>query len=255
MHFVPSPIVTAYWLLRQWGLEIRGWKDLAERAEVQRASLAIVGNAGYLSELEQGGRIDGHDLVLRMNNFRVAGFEREVGKRTDIFLTTFHGDVDLNNAVMGDARLIVASVPYNFAKCRRRGLQQRHGEFIVRGMRRMVRREVFVPDTDYFAAAKQVIGRYPSTGAMALLLALDFLLPVCGAIFVTGFSFFEGRGHYFHPGRVTAANHDPEREREFLRQRLTPHLASARVTLDERMEKHLTLEQEAGGGRGYRDHG
>src|SRR5262245_58278101 len=125
MQFVPSPLVTAYWLLRQWGLAIRGWDDLAALPDVQRKSLAIVGNAGYLSELTQGAFIDSHDLVLRMNNFRTAGFERDVGSRTDIFLTTFHSDVDLMNPALAEARLIVASVPYIFAKSRRRGLLKR----------------------------------------------------------------------------------------------------------------------------------
>jgi hypothetical protein len=240
MNYVPSPLVTAYYLLRQRGLAIRGWNELAERLEVRGASLAIVGNAGYLSELSQGERIDSHDLVLRMNNFRTAGFEPQVGRKLDLFLTTFHNDVDLSNPALGQARLIIASVPYNFAKSRRRGLQQRHAEFIVGGLRQMGRREVFVPGTEYFTAARQQIGRYPTTGAMALLLSLDVLLPACGSLFVTGFSFFEGRGHYFHDQPVTAANHDPARERQWLCERLAPHVASGRVRLDEQMAAQLT---------------
>jgi Glycosyltransferase family 29 (sialyltransferase) len=245
MQFVPSPLVTAYWLLRRWGLTVRAWNDLATRPNVQRKSLAIVGNAGYLSELAQGELIDSHDLVLRMNNFRVAGFERQVGTRTDIFLTTFHSDVDLSNPALADAQLIVASVPCNFAKSRGRGLQQRHAEFIVRGVRQMERREVFVPAIDYFTAARRAIGRYPSTGAMAVLLALDFLLPVCGEIYVTGFSFFAGRGHYFHGAPVAANNHDPGREQALLGERLAPHVSSGRVRLDARLAAQLRFPARA----------
>ena len=80
---------------------------------------------------------------------------------------------------------------------------------------------------------------------MALFLALDFLLPACGPIYVTGFSFFEGRGHYFHDALVTAANHDPSREQFLFRERLAPHVASGRVRLDERLAAQLKITNPA----------
>jgi hypothetical protein len=238
MSLVPSLLTAAFHALRPGGPAIRSWSELAERPEVQHASLAIVGNAGYLAELSQGARIDAHDLVLRMNNFRLAGFERQVGRKLDIFFTTFHQDVDLTNPPLEKARFIATSVPFNVLK-RPVGLQQRHASFVAAGVRRLSGGEAYVPDTSYFVAARRTIGRYPSTGAMAILLAIDFLLPVCGQIFVTGFSFFEGQGHYFHSGPVVPRNHDPRREMDFVRAKLERPVASGRVQLDPRMSQQL----------------
>lgn len=33
----------------------------------------------------KGAQVDGHDLVVRFNYFRTAGFEKDVGRRTDLW--------------------------------------------------------------------------------------------------------------------------------------------------------------------------
>jgi hypothetical protein len=49
------------------------------------ASVVVVGNGPSLLTATDGGRIDGHDLVIRCNNYKVAGWERHVGARTDVW--------------------------------------------------------------------------------------------------------------------------------------------------------------------------
>ena len=241
MALLPSVLSAAFAAVAPLRPAIRSWKELAERSELQGASLAIVGNAGYLAERAQGRHIDGHDLVLRMNNFQIAGFEHCVGRKLDIFFTTFHDDVDVSNPALAQARFIVTSVPFNVTKRRGAGLQHRHAKFIAAGLRKMQRQEAFVPDEHYFLAAREEIGRYPSTGAMAILLAIDYLLPRCGPVSITGFSFFQGRSHYFSSRAVDPRNHDPEHERALLRRRLAPHLATGRVRVDDEMARQLQV--------------
>ncbi|CAD6258232.1 unnamed protein product [Miscanthus lutarioriparius] len=48
------------------------------------ATCAVVGNSGILLGSRRGAQIDAHDLVIRLNNARVAGFARDVGARTGI---------------------------------------------------------------------------------------------------------------------------------------------------------------------------
>jgi hypothetical protein len=242
---LPRLARAAYYRLSQRGLLIRPWPELAARRELQRASLAIVGNAGYLSDIEQGDYIDSHDLVLRMNNFHTAGYERLVGKKLDIFLTTFHSDVILRSAALADARLIITSVPYNWSKPHHSGLKHRHAESITRGLQALAKREAYAPEIAYFQRLHSVLGCYPTTGAMGLLLAIDFLLPICASIYVTGFSFFEGRTHYYSYKTITPTNHDPARERELLARRLTPHLQSGQIRLDPQMQSHLKYADES----------
>lgn len=214
---------------------IHPWPALARRAEVQRATIAIVGNAGYLAEIEQGDYIDGHDLVVRMNNFQTAGYERQVGSKLSVFLTTFHCDVTLSRPELQNAALIAASVPFNWSQPRDSGLKHRHAECITLGLAQLARREAYVPEMGYFQSLRQSLGAYPTTGAMGLVLAVDFLLPVCGRIYVTGFSFFEGQSHYFSDQRVAPRNHNLDREQAWLFRRLAPHIQSGRVRVDERM--------------------
>ncbi|KAK6926612.1 Glycosyl transferase family 29 [Dillenia turbinata] len=47
-------------------------------------SCAVVGNGGILLKKEYGDMIDGHELVIRLNNARTEGFARNVGSKTGL---------------------------------------------------------------------------------------------------------------------------------------------------------------------------
>ncbi|URE28507.1 sialyltransferase family domain containing protein [Musa troglodytarum] len=47
-------------------------------------SCAVVGNSGILLNNDHGGLIDGHDLVIRLNNARVSGYSHKVGSKTGL---------------------------------------------------------------------------------------------------------------------------------------------------------------------------
>jgi hypothetical protein len=241
LRFDTSLFRTAWALTRQWSLQLESWEALAARSEFQNASLAIVGNAGYLAELRQGPIIETHDLILRMNNFQTVGFEPRVGARTDIFLTTFHSDVKLQNPAMWQAKFIVTSVPNNFRRQRSCGVLNTHGVQIAAGMQQLKRRQAFVPNWDYFLAKKELTGKYPTSGAMAIFLATEFLAARCRSIYLTGFSFFRGQSHYFSEQTVTPRNHDVEREEAVIREQLAPWISAGKVMLDERMAAQLDL--------------
>jgi len=219
-------------------MRIRPWDELASEKTLRGASLAIVGNAGYLADLQQGGHIDSHDLVLRMNNFRTAELEPQVGRRLDIFMSTFYHDVQLDPSLIAQARYLIASVPNNL---RKRGLNWRHGQAITAALQQLGRREVFVPSYESFDTKRRQIGKYPTTGAMALFLVLEHLLPVCGSIYVTGFSFFTGRSHYFGDQRVLPTNHAPDREQQLFADLLRPLWQSGRLTFDPQLAESLGL--------------
>ncbi len=239
MKLVPRVVRTAYYRLRSQQLEFRPWSELADSAETRGASLAIVGNAGYLAELDQGSQIDGHDLVLRMNNFRTHGFERQVGRRCDIFLSGFCQDVDFTRPELQVARFIVSSIPANFRKLPAMRIHTRGGEWITAGLIAMGRRRAYVPDVHNLAKRIRQIGRYPTTGAMAIFLALEQPGTVCRSVYITGFSFFDGPTHYFASQQIVPRNHDIANERTLLRELLAPAIVSGRVSLDPRMSEHL----------------
>ncbi|PKA67174.1 hypothetical protein AXF42_Ash004666 [Apostasia shenzhenica] len=48
------------------------------------ASCAVVGNSGILLKRNYGDLIDGHDLVIRLNNAQIEGYNRNVGSKTGL---------------------------------------------------------------------------------------------------------------------------------------------------------------------------
>ncbi|KAM0951558.1 putative beta-galactoside alpha-2,3-sialyltransferase [Dioscorea sansibarensis] len=47
-------------------------------------SCAVVGNSGILLKSDHGALIDSHDLVIRLNNARIEGYQRNVGSKTGL---------------------------------------------------------------------------------------------------------------------------------------------------------------------------
>lgn len=238
---VPHPLPALYWMWRQRALDIRPWGDLASDLPLEGARIAIVGNAGYLGELEQGEHIDGHDLVLRMNNFRVTGFEPSVGSRVDVYMSNFYvPDIDFTNPDIGRASWIVSSRPNTFRKPKTHSLDLRFGEHITEGLCALDATGAYVPSLEYIRGLTEQVGNAPTTGMMAILLATEILLPRCQSVYVTGFSFFEGKSHYYKSAADDlSSHHNPQTEKTVLAQRLRPFFEDGRVTCDETVAAHL----------------
>lgn len=240
---VPHPLPALYWMWQQRSLDIRPWEDLRADLPLEGARIAIVGNAGYLGGQRQGATIDEHDLVVRMNNFRVTGFEDAVGSRVDVFLSNFYvPDIDFTNPDIRLARWIVSSRPNTFRKPKQHNLDLRYGEHLTDGLHRLGARRVYVPSLAYVLSVARTLRDTPTTGLMGLLLAVDVLLSRAASIYVTGFSFFEGKSHYFRDGTTDMSrHHNLSSEKDVLRTRLEPLVAGDRVRLDATVASHLGL--------------
>jgi len=241
---VPHPPPALYWRWRQRSLDIRGWNDVPSALPLDGARIAIVGNAGYLAGAEQGRLIDGHDLVLRMNNFRVSGFEKSVGRRVDVYMSNFYvPDIDFTNPDIGLARWVVSSRPNTFKKPKQDNLDLRYGEHLTEGLHRIGAKTAYVPTLDYIAKVAAQLHDCPTTGMMAILLGTDVLLERCASLYVTGFSFFEGKSHYFRDGDTAAfQHHNVTSEKTLLARRLAPYVEAGRVTCDPTVAKHLGFD-------------
>ncbi len=238
---VPHPLPALYWMWRQRSLDIRGWEAVSSDLPLDGARVAIVGNAGYLADLSQGEEIDRHDLVLRMNNFRVSGFERSVGSRVDVYMSNFYvPDIDFTNPDIARARWIVSSRPNVFTKPKQDNLDLRYGEHLTDGLLRIGAKTAYAPSLPYIQAVAAQLRDTPTTGMMALLLGIDVLLGRCASLYVTGFSFFEGKSHYFRDGTTEMSqHHNLSSEKAVLARRLAPYVEAGRVTCDETVAGHL----------------
>jgi hypothetical protein len=236
-RMLPQCLKAAWTRHRQRHVRIRTWDEFTRAEDADVGSVAIVGNAGYLADLDQGHEIDQHAVVIRLNNFRTTGFERHVGTRCDMFFTNFFTDIRFDRDELRTARHVVASVPNAFAKRRRRHLHHRHAEHIVDGLTLLGRRDVSVPSATEFAAACDTCRAVPSTGMMAVRFALRHLR--FERLFITGYSFFRGGGHYFPNLRSSGKLHDFRRERRLLASLLVPLLDSGRVRADPLLDEDL----------------
>lgn len=229
-RMLPEFVKAAWIRRRQRPLRVRTWDEFGCGPHAEAGSVAIVGNAGYLASLEQGSEIDRHAMVIRLNNFRTAGFERQVGSRCDVFLTNFFTDIRFDRPEIANVPHLVASVPNAFRKRRRSHLHHRHAEHIAEGLERLSRREVSVPSATDFEEACADCRAVPSTGLMAIRFAVRHLR--FDRLFVTGYSFFRGPEHYFREPRSPGNLHDFSREREVVASLLLPLLRSGRAACD-----------------------
>jgi hypothetical protein len=215
----PSLVRSLYWKAAAQQLQIEPWGSLSRRIGRDQ-SIAIVGNAGYLLTQSHGERIDGCDIVIRMNNFRLAGYQHHIGSRADVVVTNFSPySIDFANPAMQRAPILVSSRPMNFFRHPGLEIRDRMGQHVVAGMKTLGAERVFVPDFDYFCEIVGRLRRYPTTGLMALRIVVDCLSEHCRELFLTGFSFFNGRSHYFSNASVEANQlHNLDAERQEFRQ-------------------------------------
>lgn len=69
-------------------------------------TVAIVGNGPSECGKNKGPEIDSHDIVVRINNYQIAGFEKDYGTKTDVWVKCFSDDIK-HDVLDSNIRLIV----------------------------------------------------------------------------------------------------------------------------------------------------
>ena len=70
-------------------------------------SVAVVGNGPQQINKGTGKEIDAHDIVIRFNNFSIEGYEKDYGKRTDIWVRNCNVYESKNRHNPGQFKMIV----------------------------------------------------------------------------------------------------------------------------------------------------
>uniref|UniRef100_A0A3B4WNS0 CMP-N-acetylneuraminate-beta-galactosamide-alpha-2,3-sialyltransferase 1-like n=1 Tax=Seriola lalandi dorsalis TaxID=1841481 RepID=A0A3B4WNS0_SERLL len=147
---------------------------------------AVVGNSGNLNGSRYGPLIDFHDVIIRMNTGRTKGYEADVGKRTTHHVMYPESAVDLDNTT----HLVL--VPFKIQDL----------EWLIKAFTTGFSGASYMPVKSHIKANKDLVmvvnpafmryvhdtwlekkGRYPSTGFMALVLALH----ICDEVSVFGY--------------------------------------------------------------------
>ena len=210
-------------------------------------NVAIVGSGpGSLSN--ESGFIDSHDVVVRVNNYKLIG---TAGKKTDVHYS-FYG----NSILKTQKELIEDGVYLCMCKCpdakfmesRWHEMRHKHNGVDFRYIYELRKdfwfTDTYIPTLDEFLEHFKLLGRHvPTTGFSAIL---DVLKYNPKSIYITGFDFFQSKVHNVNErwrknNPSDPIGHRPEMEFEWLRKNYAKH----NMALDKKLMAMVKLKNKA----------
>lgn len=199
------------------------------RSRLEGRSVCIVGGGPSAAQNEPG-LVDSHDVVCRVNNYRLVG---GAGKRCDVFFSFFGTSI---RKTADELRR--DGVTLCWAKCPNdipidSEWHRSKGKLEGIDFRRIYARradwwwcDTFIPESKTFVEQFEMLGRrIPTTGFSAILEVLS-----CDpkSVYLTGFDFFASKMHEVdRPWRAKNMDdpirHAPERERKWLIANINRH--------------------------------
>lgn len=199
------------------------WTE-ATRAQVDETfrgkRIAIVGSGpGMLDNAP--GFIDGHDVVVRINNFKTGP---AAGYRTDVFYSFFGSSIRKTAGELAGVRLCMCKCPD--AKFMESPWHERHGKphgvdfrYIYAARRDWWFCDTYIPPVHEFMQTFLALdGHIPTTGFSAIVAVLSC---APASVYLTGFDFFQSGVHNVNerwkPGNpLDPIGHRPDLERAWL---------------------------------------
>lgn len=194
-------------------------------------SCAVVGNSGILLNNEYGPLIDSHEVVIRLNNARVKGFEAKVGSKTNIsfinsnILHLCAGTRDCSFCHPYGAHVPIVTYmcqPLHLLDYRACGSSQKAAVIVTDPRLDVVcGRIVKFYSLRHYGKGVEEWGRehegvwfHYSSGMEAVVMAMG----VCERVSVFGFGKMRGVKHHYHTNQEGELRlHDYEAEYEFYR--------------------------------------
>ncbi|KZZ27840.1 hypothetical protein A3753_30365, partial [Sulfitobacter sp. HI0082] len=180
--------------------------------------VAVIGNSPSVLEKESGQFIDSCDVVIRINNFQTAGFEKYIGSKTDFAIFTAASKPNPEVVRLPPNRRLLHAANYHASKEK---LQARL--MAENGIGLKVSEVTSIPPTLYFYGLATLMGlpsgSWPSTGSVALQLAMDVFSTHKCDIYFTGIDFFKNTGreidHYFSHTSLSDGKHNSHLEANY----------------------------------------
>lgn len=192
------------------------------KARFAGKTVAIVGSGPGVLE-NSPGFVDGHDLVVRVNNYKLSP---ATGDRTDVFYSFFGNSIKKTpDQLRGDGvSLCICKCPD--AHAIQSEWHQRRGKMLGVDFRWIYKRradfwfcDTYIPSTEEFLSVFRMLGDHvPTTGFSAIVEVLSF---EPAHVYLTGFDFFRSGIHNvnerWRPGDPRdPIGHRPERELQWL---------------------------------------
>ncbi|XP_040992937.1 beta-1,6-galactosyltransferase GALT29A-like isoform X2 [Juglans microcarpa x Juglans regia] len=198
------------------------------------SSCAVVGNSGILLNSDKGELVDSHEIVIRLNNARTNGFERDVGSKTNISFVNsnilhfcvrrqgcFCHPYGINVPIVMYICQPVHILDYTFCNSSHKAplfvTDPRFDVLCARivkyySLKRFA--EVTGKPLEEWGAAHDGANFHYSSGMQAVMLALG----VCDEVSIFGFGKSASAKHHYHTNqKIELALHDYEAEYAFYR--------------------------------------
>lgn len=217
------------------------YEETAERFAGK--SVAIVGSGPGCFE-NQGAHMDSHDIIVRVNNYKQRGFEKQVGSRTDVFYSFFGGSIkkSADDLKQDGVKLCMCKCPD--AKFMESEWHRKRGMEAGVDFRKIYSRragwwfcDTYAPTLEHFLKQFHLLGGHvPTTGFSAILDILSF--PIKSA-YITGFDFFRSMIHNGNERWAPKNSDDPIRHMPESELAYMKNLKDPRVYYDKRLKGML----------------
>ena len=220
------------------------FEETADRLRGKR--VAVVGSAPSVIDNAEG-FVDGHDVVVRVNNYKLG---RRQGERCDVHYSFYGSSIRKTAAELkaDGAWLCMCKCPD--AKPIECEWHERNGKLLGIDFRYIYKAradwwfcDTFVPSIEHFRASFNLLGQHvPSTGFAAIL---DVLACRPRAMYLTGFDFFSSGLHNvdeaWRPGDpADPIGHRPDLELGWL----CEHSGLHPISVDERLQQLMAERRE-----------
>ncbi|KJF73162.1 hypothetical protein RP75_13225 [Agrobacterium arsenijevicii] len=189
--------------------------------ETSPLRVLVLGNAPSVLERELGAEIDKFDVVIRVNNFRIRGFEKHIGSKTTYALISpacMESD-DLKSLDPRNVFVLGANLRNDYEKIKTRLTDEKRGCHVVPPAENVLNPALYVDalrvDMNFDLSETQ----WPSTGIVAVQWARD-MHGKAASIYVHGFDFYSDNRstltRYFNVTTKSDGKHDFDREKQFM---------------------------------------
>lgn len=172
----------------------------------KRERVLLIGNGPSANEYDVGDAIDQFEgLVVRINWAEIAGFEKKVGTRTDVWATCL-AQTAFDPFERFDPGVVMATVPYTSNGT----AQQVWNSYVERTRGTDV--ELWDMNWDRWHSVRNQVGHWPSSGALAAYYFMDRDFD----LHIHGFDHFRGEDHhYYDPEHGFRRDHSTDKEFAF----------------------------------------
>ena len=158
-------------------------------------NILIIGNGSSLLDRENGWQYDKFDTVVRFNSFKIAGFEKHVGTKTDYWFTVnkYH-----KKNIKSFKKVFVHSWEHWEDKC-----------------------EIYLDlskERDCIKISPEVFNNIPVQAPSTGLIAICYFLNFYNKVYITGFDWWENEKHHYGDQEERGSLHRIQEEYHIIKQ-------------------------------------